>query len=185
MITWNSCGTTRDLKGKYFMDGTPHYWLFTQIFWLILVFQLPTQLWMFFLICYLYGIKLSLGQWCLEAAIQHFRLGGSSERVWNLSTCAVMKSGEHDLSIFTEFFLPGFPLDFCLMLLGWLSLIHITECVVKVTVILTFGPQRLLSSRSLFLKNYSLKISHEKWIIIRYNFAFYITFCPVLYSEII
>lgn len=59
------------------------------------------------------GIRLSLGQWCLEAAIQHLR-SGSTEKVWSLPSCAAGKSGEHDCPIFAVFLTP----DFHLILVG-------------------------------------------------------------------
>lgn len=98
------------------------------VYWDILVdfgFLASSRAINFFSLCQA-GIKFSLGQlvWKLPSALQ-IRV---AQRVWSLTTCAAIKSGEHHWPTFAECVLPQISIWFCLLLLGWLALISVTQC---------------------------------------------------------
>lgn len=115
----------------------------------------------FFSLCQA-GIKLSLVQWCMEAAIQHFRWHGSTERVCSLTSCAAMEPGEYDWPVFAECFLPHVSTWFLFDAAGVALLNCCDPMQWQLKQFLLFTHQRLLYSWTLFWKDDLLEVSHEK-----------------------
>lgn len=85
LYTWNSWGTTSDLKeNTWWTVFLTNDCLLSYSSWFWFSSFLHSN--EFFALCQA-GIKLNLGQWCLEAAIQHFRLGNSTESLKSDHLC--------------------------------------------------------------------------------------------------
>lgn len=109
----------------------------------------------------------------------------NTERVWSFTTCAAIKSGEQDWPVFAELFLPQISTWFLFGAAG-VAVLNCCDLMQSQLKSSYFSPTKGFY----ILEAFSEKITYLKYHMKNKSYhdttlTFYITFCPVVYSEVV